>query len=603
MCGIVGFNWGDRKKVQKLANWMTHRGPDQEGYMVNKEISLGHKRLSILDLSVRGKQPMSDSKKEIFIVFNGEIYNFQEIKEELISLGYKFKSNTDTEVIIYAYIEYGKDCLQKFNGQFAFCIYNKKNKELFLARDRLGIKPLYYYFKKDKFMFSSELKALIKSGDIEKKINNLAMNHFLFMGYPHLESSMIENVRKILPGHYMIYNLKQNKIKEYKRYWFNKFKLCKFQNEKEIEKQIIKLFDKSIKRRMIADRPVGAFLSGGVDSSLIVAFMSKHIKQLETFSISFDHKDYDESKYANIVSKRFKTKHHEMKFTSKDVEKFIPQISEIFDEPLADRSTIPSYLLAMVAKKNVTVALSGAGGDELFAGYKRYQHYNVIKFISKIPKTCRVLLKGLFMFVGVFSVRAHKLGLLFDTNEKEYALYPKLFSYFSKTPLNLDSSFIEGFKKYFKKGNVIDTFIFDQSEYLPSNLLFKDDIDCMAHSLEGRFPFLDHDLVEFANSIPLKYKIKGGNGKYILKKVASKYLSKEIIYRKKQSFSVPFNLYFKKGLKDFAYDNIFNFKGMDYYDKNIMMNCWNDHQNGKKDYSDLFWTIIVFNLWYKKWMN
>lgn len=603
MCGIIGFNWTDKKKIRSLAELMNHRGPDQQDYFVDKSVSLGHKRLSIIDLSNNGKQPMSDSKDEIFIVFNGEIFNFKTIKEDLILKGCKFKSNTDTEVIIYAYKEYGYKCLEKFEGQFAFCLYDKNKQEFFLARDRFGIIPLYYFCDNKKFMFSSELKALIKSGDIPKEINKEAMNHFLFMGYPHLTQSMIHSVKKLRPGHYIIYDLKKSTVKSYKRYWENSFKWKKHSSQKDIERKIVELFDDSIKKRLFSDRPVGVFLSGGIDSSLIVAFASKYMKKVDTFSVYFDHQKFDESKYAKIISRKFSTKHHEIRFTADDVKKYLQTIQESFDEPLSDCSVIPNYILTMEAKKYVTVGISGTGGDELFAGYKRYQHYVFIKTIAHMPHLFKKILKFLCYILGNFSEKFKKFGFLLEKNEKEFNLYPRLFSYFSNKYLNIDTSFTEGFKQYFKNNSIIDAFRFDQSEYLTSNTLFKEDTVGMANSLEGRFPFLDHFLVEFANSIPVKYKIKGSQGKYILRKVASHYLPKEVIKRKKQSFLVPLNSYFRNELKDYTYDIIFNFNDYNYYNKDIILKCWKDHQSGKADYSQLFLTIMTFNLWYKKWIK
>ncbi len=604
MCGICGITWNDKKLIKQIIKFISHRGPDQEGYFSDKNVTLGHKRLSIIDLSSFGKQPMKSINNNIIIVFNGEIYNYQKIKNELKNKRYKFKTKTDTEVIINAYKEWGVDCVKKFNGQFAFCIYDKKKNELFLARDRLGMKPLCYYHENKRFIFASELKCIIKLNIVKKEISKEALNHYLLFGYTPLNLTILKNVKKLKPGHYIIYDLKKKEIKDYQKYWDVNIKLNNKIKEKEIIDIVTKKLNKSIERRMISDRPVGAFLSGGVDSSLIVSFMRKKIKKLETFSVSFDRAKYDESKYARKVSKMLNTKHHEIKFSAKDIKKWINKINNYFDEPFSDASTIPTYLLAKVAKKNVTIGLSGTGGDELFGGYTRYYHFNKLRLITYLPSLVRIPIYITLKFFGMFNKKLQKASLLFWEKEYCWSLYPKLFSFFDKKELNIDSgSIFNKFKKYFRKKSVYGAFVFDQKEYIPNDLLFKEDICCMANSLEGRFPFLDHELVEFANNIPKKYKLKHGQTKVLLKKLAEKYLPKSIIYRKKQSFSVPFAEYFRNELKEFAYELIFNFNDYDYYNKKIIRKCWKKHQKGKKNYANLFLSLLMFNLWYKKWMK
>lgn len=603
ICGICGFNWSDNKLLKQITKLLTHRGPDDEGHYSDSLMSLGHKRLSIIDLSKKGKQPMTNKDESIIITFNGEIFNFQELRDILKKKGYSFSSKTDTEVIIYAYEEFGIDCINYFNGQFAFCIYDTRKKILFAARDRLGIKPFCYYSKNDKFIFSSELKSILKSGIVKKTIDKTALNHYLIFGYTSLDQTIIKDVKKLKPGHFLIYDLSKKRIKQISKYWTPSFNISPVKNENELKMQIIEKFDKSVRYRLISDRPVGAFLSGGIDSSLIVAFMSKYVKKLETFSISFDYDEFDEAPFARQVSKKFNTNHHEMKFTTKDVIKLLPKTVYYFDEPFSNCSVIPTLLLAKVAKRRVTVSLSGTGGDELFAGYKRHLHYNYIKLIVRLPISIRKFLFFSLKQLGKISQSSAKLSLILENSEKEYTIYPKLFSYFNRKLLGLDVSFFTNFKKYFKKRGIIDAFNFDQKEYLPLDLLYKEDIACLGHSLEGRFPFLDHNFVDFANKIPINYKLRKNKGKYILKKVAEEFIPKNIIYRKKQSFMVPFKEYFKKDLKNFAYNNMFNFNEYNYYDKSILKKCWKEHQLGKKDHSDLFLTIIMFNLWYKKWMS
>ena len=598
MCGICGFNWKGEKKLKAIADLMNHRGPEQEGYYTDANVSIGHKRLSIIDVSKKGKQPMVNETGDVLITFNGEIYDYNVLRKELVGKGHKFTSKTDTEVIIHAYEEYGHKCLERLNGQFAFCIYDKKKGELFLARDRLGIRPLYYYAEKNSFVFASELKCLLESGVVPKEIDKYSLNHYLMFGYSPRNKSIVKSAKKLDPGNYLVYNIEKKKIVTLEPYWKIKFNTIKSYNEKKIIRTIREKLEESVRLRMVADRPVGAFLSGGLDSSLIVALMSKHTKNLETFSIGFTYEEFDESHYAELVAKKFGTKHHQMKFTSKDIQKLLPELIYYYDEPFADPSAIPTLLLAMVAKKYVTVSLSGTGGDELFAGYKRYQHYAMLRNVLKVP-----FIKEFTSFASSIgrTEMLDKVRMVFE-EPKDYMMYPKLFSYFDKYCLSLDTRVFNDFKKHFSNNNVNDAFCFDQSEYLPNDLLYKEDIACMAHSLEGRFPFLDHNLVEFANSLPIKAKMRGKTVKYLLKKAAEGILPNEVIYRTKQSFSVPFNHYFRKELKDFAYDIIFNFEGYDYYDKIKVKKCWTAHQKNERDYTHLFLTLIVFNLWYGKWM-
>ncbi|MCK5023351.1 MAG: asparagine synthase (glutamine-hydrolyzing), partial [Candidatus Aenigmarchaeota archaeon] len=355
----------------------THRGPDQDGAYSDEYVALAHKRLSIIDLSENGRQPMADSTGDYVIVYNGEVFNYGELKKELAGKGHRFVSNTDTEVILNAYIEWGRNCVERFNGQFAFCIYDKKKKELFLARDRLGIKPLYFFSEGSRFIFGSELKVILKAG-IEKEIDEKALNHYLIFGYTPSESSILKNVYKLLPGHYLVYDIEKKRIAEKSKYWEISFS-DKIHSEEEAKETLYGLLDSSVKRRLIADVPVGAFLSGGVDSSIIVYLMRKYVKDLKTFSIKFDHDEFNESKWARLVADRLNTDHHEIEFNAVDLKKLIPDLVYLFDEPFGDSSMIPTYLVSKVAREQVKVCLSGTGADELFGGYHRYREFSQLR--------------------------------------------------------------------------------------------------------------------------------------------------------------------------------------------------------------------------------
>jgi asparagine synthase (glutamine-hydrolysing) len=602
MCGICGFNWESEDLVRKMANVINHRGPDQEGYYCDASISLGHKRLSILDLSENGRQPMWDENNEVAIIYNGEIFNYVTLRNALKKKGYSFFSDTDTEVALKLYKEIGIDCVKQFNGQFAFCIYDKKKGLLFFARDRLGMKPLYYYCDKERIIFGSELKCLLESGIIKKEISKTALNHYLFLGHCPIDLSIIKNVRKLKPGHFMCFDLKKKEITFNKPFWKLSFAKSEKKSFEELKETTLESLEKSVKLRLISDRPLGAFLSGGLDSSIIVALMRKHVKDLKTFSISFDHPKYDEGAFARKVADHFKTIHTEIKFTSDDVKKFLPKMAYYFDEPFANSSVLPTLILAHESKKEVTVALSGTGGDELFYGYPRHRHYHFLRLLYTAPGFVKSIFFALAKIIKSDS-QLYKAIEIIKNSEGLHQVYSRLFSFYRKDFLNIDLKFTERFKKYFTHGDVRDAFMFDQSEYLSGDLLYKDDIACLASSLEGRHPFLDHTFVEFANAIPKELKFKNGQQKYLLKKIAEKFLPKDLIYRRKRSFSVPFKEYLKKDLKKEVYNALFDFNDFEYYNKDELKYLWNEHMSGVADHSELFFTLLMFNLWYERWMK
>lgn len=598
MCGIVGFNFKNEKLVKEAAELLNHRGPDQEGFYIDEQVSLGHKRLSILDLSEKGKQPMSSADNNYVIVFNGEVYNFQEIRENLQNLGHTFTSQTDTEVVLHSYIEWGNDCVNRFNGDFAFCIYDKKKKIFYLARDRFGFKPIYYYLSNGKFIFSSELKVLLRAG-IPREIDKKALKHYLFFGFTPSETSIIKGVKKLLPAHYAVFSLENKSVAGQKRYWqttfSNKIKSVDIQDE------VYKLLDDAVKKRMIADVLVGAFLSGGIDSSIICYLMKQYNKELKTFSIKFDYDDFNESKWARIVADNLGTEHHEIKFGAKDVKKFIPDLMYSFDEPFGDPSMIPTFLVSKVAREHVTVCLSGTGADELFIGYPRYKEFLRLNQLNKLPPFFQKALVHIYLLKN--KDRAGKLKQLFKGKNNKSALYLKLFSYLYRDDKELGQS-VDDFpelKKYFKYPEDLHNVLnFDQNEYIPNNLLVKEDRATMAVSLEGRVPFLDHELVEYVNNLDLGVKFRKHEMKHLLKKIFKDKLPHEILYRKKHGFGVPLKHYFRNELKEFAYDQLFNFNNFDYYDKDNLRTMWNKHQRGESDYSHLFWILISFNMWYKR---
>lgn len=615
MCGITGFNWSDSIKISELTETLKHRGPDDTGIFCDNNISIGQKRLSILDLSDAGHQPMfydrkngASSKKHntelieksnIGIVFNGEIYNFKEIKNELNKKDYNFTSNCDTELVLAAYTEWGTACVEKFNGMWAFCIYDKQKNTLFLSRDRLGIKPLYYYESSDKFIFASELKPFFKA-KIPFEIDNNALNHYFIFNCTPNDNSILSNVKKLQAGENIIYSLSHSKIISKKKYRTTKFGNNNLSLQKA-SSQLYKLLEDSVKKRLLSDVEVGAFLSGGIDSSVIVYFMQKYVESLKTFSISFDYKEYNESSYARLVANKFGTKHHEIKFTAHDIKKLIDELPFYYDNPFGDSSMIPTYLVSKVASNHVSVVLSGTGSDEIFAGYKRYKEYLTLLKLFKKPTAVKKIITGLYSLKD--TDKANKLRELLNTKDTT-TLYFKLLSdlYRGNTPYKTYLSKIDNLKAYFSQDNPINNILnLDQNLYLSEDLLVKEDRATMAHSLEGRVPFLDHRIVDFANSLPVNYKLKNGTSKYILKKTFENYIPQSILKRKKRGFGVPLKHYFRKELKEYGESIIFDFNDFEYYDKKALREIWKLHQTGKADYSSLFWNIIIFNKWYNMW--
>ena len=606
MCGIVGFNWEDKRQIQLLASMLNHRGPEQEGFHVSDGVSIGHKRLRIIDLSEQGRQPIYNEDKSICVTFNGEIFNFEQIKIELEKSGHRFASHTDTEVLVHGYEEWGAGLLEKLNGQFAFCIFDQKNNLFFIARDRFGIKPLYYYNKDGKFIFGSELKVFLKS-DIKKAIDKNALEYYLFFCNTPSRQSIIENVQKLLPAHYLIYDLKNRKIQKTEKYWSISFDNPIDYDEEELKRQVRERIEKSVQMQLISDVPLGAFLSGGVDSSIIVSIMRKYVKELNTFSIRFDRPAYNESHYAKIVSDKFNTIHHEIEFNAANVRELMEQLPYYYDEPFGDPSMVPTSLVCQVARQHVTVSLSGTGGDELFGGYPRYNRFGMAKYVNHLPAAPKYILR-------LAAIAAHRFFKIegfyrwltfFGPNQPDYIIYLQMFnSMFPSKNQSIEKlSRFESYKEHFKyNDNPSNAMNCDLHEYLPDDLLVKEDRASMAVTLEARVPLIDHELAEFAARIPSNYKIRNKQTKYILKKSYEDILPHEILYRRKQGFGMPLQEYLRDELRDYSHSKIFDFNELNYFDKDELEELWQRHQTGRSDYSRLFWNIMMFNMWFEKWM-
>ena len=562
MCGIAGVidlqQRPDRFVMEKASNMMVHRGPDEKGDFYEGSVCLLHRRLSIIDLS-SGGQPMFNEDKTLIIVFNGEIYNFIELRDQLIAKGHVFITQSDTEVLLHSYEEWGKECVQKIYGMFAFAVYNRNNKSLFLARDRCGEKPLYYHHRNGKFIFASELKTILTILKTKPSPDTEAVYSYLKFGYIPAPYTYYQGIYKLMPGSGLL--LQNDHLSHYRYYKGQELRDSNNDNttEEELCYELDSLLSNAVKKMLVSDVPLGAFLSGGLDSSLIVAMMAKHGYKPNTFSISFDQASYDESPFANKVSRFIGTNHMDFKVKFGTLEE-IMSIMKSFDEPFADSSGIPYYYLSKETKKQVTVALSGDGSDELFGGYRRYLAQRFAGYYLKVPDFIR---NGLIN--RMLSVLSDKDVYYADSIIKSFRLFTQrvesadigpgllLNSVFSHNEIlslfpDLPDSreLINNIINVENFQNPVETLIASDMElYLPNDILVKVDRMSMKNSLEVRVPFLDPDVIKFSNRIPISMKIRGINQKYILKKIALKYLPPEIVFRKKHGFMIPLT----KGLK------------------------------------------------------
>lgn len=615
MCGITGFyGFEDKDLLKRMTSRLEHRGPDNFGYYSDSKCSLGHRRLSIIDLSEKGKNPMHNEDHSIWITYNGEIYNFKEIRDDLEKKGHRFYSDTDTEVIIHSYEEYGFDCLSKFNGMFAFCIYDSNNNLLFLARDRLGIKPLYYYVKGNRFIFASEIKAILEDKDLKRELNREAMKKFFAYEYVPHPMTIFKNIHKLPSASYLI--LKDNKITK-KEYWDIKYKIDP-KPEDYFIKEIRKRLEESVKMRLISDVPLGAFLSGGIDSSSVVALMSKINKDMnnhpvKTFSIGFDeeNKTYSEAHKARKVSEYCGTDHNEKVISSNEILKLINDLPNHMDEPFADPSLFPTYLVSEFTRSKVTVSLSGDGGDELFAGYDWYaaeNYYRLYKYIpfkrlnyhiiNQIPQTKKI--RGFINKLKRFTDGAR------EDPKIRHLRWQNNFGYDEEDNLILNEKIIDPYeepKKLMEKVNqpLNKMMYVDMKYYLVDDILKKVDMTSMKVALEARVPFLDYTLVEFAAKIPENMKLRGIDRKYILKKAMLKYLPKEILYGEKQGFTIPLKNWLRKDLK-YLIDEHLNKKrvnGIGIFNIKHINKLINEHLSQKRDNQHQLWALINFDMWYK----
>lgn len=631
MCGINGlFNYSqsslsnEQQLIEKMNQCIAHRGPDDKGTWsdVKNQVHLGHQRLSIIDLSAQGHQPMKSPSGNV-IVFNGEIYNYNEIRP--LAGDRAYQSNSDTEVMLGMYEKYGEQCLRFFNGMFAFGLWDDKRQELFLAKDRAGKKPLYYTTQGGVFAFSSEIKALLSLPWVKAELDEKSFYHFLTYNQLAPPMTMFKNIFKFHPGYKMVVG--KEGIKKYEQYWEVEYSDLSNESFESLKDRTYDALEKSVKYRMVSDVPVGAFLSGGVDSSALVAMMSRQSSvPVKTYSIGFENQPhYDELEYARKVSKLFNTEHYEKTVTALEICNFVPHIVDLFDEPLADSTSIPIYFLSQKAReKGTIVVLTGDGSDELFAGYRSYlrylKNYPLFHSYSKLPNALKKIISSLYNMAGetspaleMFNRAALNQEFFWGsaTSFKESVKKDFLSEDFRKRSQEWNSyEIIEEYKGMYeaipkKKKEDIDWMCYLGFKMNDTNrYLYRSDKLGMAHSIETRAPFMDYELVNFALSIPGKYKISNGEPKFILKKALEKILPHDILYRKKMGFSVPLREWAGGMMTDFVEDNLhefcvntklFNEEGLKKMVKNI--------RRGNTDSTNDLWTIYFLMAWFKRWLN
>lgn len=619
MCGIAGIVYFDKDKntdpnlLKEMTNLIMHRGPDSEGFYVYKNIGMGFRRLSIIDLST-GDQPISDATGNVTITFNGEIYNFLELKAGLISKGYSFKTTTDTEVIVNLYLEYGENCVNYLRGMFSFVIYDKRKNILFGARDRFGIKPFYYSADSDKFIWGSELKCVKKGLGGSLKIDFQALDEYFTYGYIGQDRSIFKDIRKLKPAHSfhidLDIGLKSLKIS---KYWNIKFEPDFSKSEKEWVELLENKFAESIKLHMISDVPLGAFLSGGIDSSGVVAFMSKvSNSQVKTFSIGFKEEKFNELQFAREVANKYKTEHHELILEPESVD-LLPRLVSAFDEPFFDSSAIPTYYVSKFAREFVTVALSGDGGDELFAGYKWYMKANKIKnsifsndvlnpFWSSMHKILpdKISGKGVIHLLSKKNRDMGAYNCLMKKNERALLYNQDILSSLN----NIDSELerVNMLRSFCTDDHISRLEELDLQAYLPDDILTKVDRTSMQNSLETRVPILDHEFAEITFKIPSSMKLKGSEGKIIFKKMLESYLPEKVFSHKKQGFGVPISVWFKDDLKSYINDELLNKNALiyGYLNHKTVSKIIENHSFGMRNFSGQIWSLLFLEEWLKQ---
>ena len=626
MCGIAGIvrNDGrpiDEQLLSRMCNAIRHRGPDDDGFYINGSVGLGMRRLAIIDLK-GGAQPIHNQDRSSWIVFNGEIYNYLELREKLEKLGHTFYTNSDTEAIVHAYDQFGTDCPKHLRGMFAFAIWNERTQELFLARDRVGKKPLLYSHVNGQLIFGSEFSALLLHPDVSREVQPEALDYYLsFMCIP-APLTAYRAIRKLEPGHWLRW--RKGEI-ELERYWQPDFTKKIKLDEEEAGERTVEILRDAVRVRLMSEVPLGAFLSGGIDSSAVVALMSQESSErVKTFSIGFEEQDFSELHHARRIAEHVGADHHEF-IVRPDAVEILPLLVEHYGEPYADSSAIPTYYVARETRKHVTVALNGDGGDESFAGYERYIAMGLTERYRRVPSFLREsVIKETVNLIPSSPMKRSRvksakrlLEVVSLPRVERYTHWVSVFNEQTKQPLYSDffrqqtaeADATGLLAEWFKRANgigVIDAMLLtDQMTYLPNDLLVKVDIATMAVSLEARSPFLDHHVIEFAASLPQTLKLRRLTTKYLLKKVLRKLLPSENLNRRKMGFGVPIGHWFRGKMQPFLREVVLSEKALrrGLFKPEAIRQLVELHTRGERDYSHQLWTLLMLELWFNRFID
>jgi asparagine synthase (glutamine-hydrolysing) len=625
MCGIAGKVALDPRArvdealLRRMTRAIAHRGPDDEGVWVDGAIGLGARRLAVIDLSPRGHQPMANEDESIHLTFNGEIYNFRELRHDLERRGHRFQSHTDTETIVHLYEEEGVACLSKLRGMFAFALWDAPRRTLLLARDRLGKKPLVYYHDSRQFVFGSEPKVILQDEAVPAEADPESIYHYLTFGDVPASRSAFRGFHKLPPAHYLL--LEDGRVTLH-RYWALSYQPQRAASEGELVEELSARVEEAVRIRLVSDRPLGALLSGGLDSSAVVAMMRRLTNgPVRTFSIGFDEPEYDELPYARQVAQRFDTEHHEL-VVRPDALAILPRLVWHYDEPLADSSAVPSFAVCELARQSVTVALNGDGGDESFLGYQRYLAMAIGARVDRLPSPVRrALTWGASLLPGAgprsFGTRVRRFAAELPLQPRERYLRWLTIDDGWKSSV-CAPAFLDAMQAVSSQ-HLLDG-AFEQSNaptppetaahsdvqlYLPDDLLVKMDVASMAHSLEVRSPFLDHTLVEFAARLPLGFKIRGRTQKYLVKRLMKGRLPADILRRPKRGFAVPIDRWFRREIKDLAYDVLLgaSASGRGYFRLETVRRYLDDHVRGAADHQHRLWALLMLELWHRAFID
>ena len=630
MCGIVGIfdthgnRQIDRQVLTRMNESQHHRGPDEGELHIEPALGMGHRRLSVIDIAT-GQQPLRSADGALTLVFNGEIYNYRELRAELIALGHEFRTKSDTEVVLHAYRAWGADCVLRLRGMFAFAVWNRSEKTLFLARDHVGVKPMFYsLLPNGYFVFGSELKSIMTFPELSRALNPRAVEDYFAYGYVPEPKTIFNNAYKLPPGHRVTLRVGSKAVTP-ERYWDVPFQPAAARPEAEIEAELIERLREAVQSQMVADVPLGAFLSGGVDSSAVVAMMAQQNPEaVTTCSIGFNDPDFDESLFANQVAQRYTTRHH-AQIVDKDDYGLIDTLAHLYDEPFADSSAIPTYRVCQLARKHVTVALSGDGGDENFAGYRRYRYAMAEQGVrARLPLGLR---KPLFGTLGKLYPKADWAPQMFRAKTTFEALARDLVEgYFhgvAKMPDRVrDELFTDKFRTDLQGYRAIEVMeehaanaptedplsiiqYLDFKTWLPGDILTKVDRASMAHSLEVRVPLLDHKFVEWSSSLSPSIKLKGSEGKYILKKALEPHLPHDIMYRAKKGFSIPVAAWLRGPLREQVRTAVLSPLVLDtgIFNERYLRHMVDQHESGLKDYSVGLWSMLMFEAFLRVSVN